>query len=111
MWESSIDVLGGPAAHRGLRSQRFVGRDVEFGTVEVRRSLFRRDGRFELLGAAYVDLGRVFEDVPFVPTVTVVKVGPGLGLGLRFKGKTVVHVYATHGPDGVVVSSRTGWTF
>jgi hypothetical protein len=40
-----------------------------------------------------------------------VKIGPGLGLGLRFKGKTIAHVYATHGPDGVVFTSRTGWTF
>ncbi len=110
-WEGSIDILGGPLSHRGLRSQRFVGRDVEFGTVELRRILFRRDGLVELLGAAYVDFGRVFEAEPFVPTATDVKIGPGLGLGLRFKGKTIAHVYATHGPDGVVFTSRTGWTF
>jgi hypothetical protein len=111
MWEGSIDVLGGPTTHRGLRSQRFVGRDVEFGTVELRRSLVRRAGRFELLAAAFVDFGRVFDGEPFVPTVTGLKVGPGLGLGLRLRGKTLTHVYVTHGPDGIVVTCRTGWSF
>lgn len=110
MWEGTIDVLGGPLSHRGLRSQRFVGRDVEFGTVELRRSVVRR-GLFELLGAAFVDFGRVFENEPFALTVSGLKFGPGLGLGVRFKGKSVVHVYAAHGPDGIVVSSRTGWVF
>jgi surface antigen Omp85-like protein len=111
MWGGSIDVLGGPVSHRGLRSQRFVGRDVEFGTVEVRRSVFRWGSRVEILGAAFVDFGRVFEGASFVPTVKHLKLGPGLGLGVRFKGKSLVHVYAAHGPDGIVVTSRTGWVF
>ncbi len=110
MWEGSVDVLGAPVSHRGLRSQRFVGRDVEFGTVELRRSMFRR-GRVELLSAAFVDFGRVFEGEPFVLTVKDLKLGPGLGLGVRFKGKSLVHVYAARGPDGVVVTSRSGWVF
>ena len=111
MWEGSIDVLGGPLSHRGLRSQRFVGRDVEFGTVELRRSVVRHGRLFELLAAAFVDFGRVFEDQAFALTVRDLKFGPGLGLGVRFKGKSLVHVYAAHGPDGIVVSSRTGWVF
>jgi surface antigen Omp85-like protein len=111
MWEGSIDVLGGPLSHRGLRSHRFVGRDVEFGTVELRRSVARRGTLFELLGAAFVDFGRVFENEPFALTVRDLKVGPGLGLGVRYKGRSLVHVYAAHGPDGIVVSSRTAWVF
>jgi len=46
-----------------------------------------------------------------VPTFNGLKLGPGLGLGLRVKGKPLVNVYAARGPDGVVVSSRTGWVF
>jgi hypothetical protein len=57
---------GAPVSHRGLRSQRFVGRDVDFGTVELRRSLFRGRNLVEILGAAFVDFGRVFETEPFV---------------------------------------------
>ncbi len=111
MWEGSLDVLGAPASHRGLRSQRFVGRGVEFGTVELRRSLFRTERLVELVCAAFLDFGRVFEGEPFVPTAKGLKLGPGLGLGVRLKGKSLVHVYAAHGPDGFVVSSRTGWVF
>ncbi|HEY6156003.1 MAG TPA: BamA/TamA family outer membrane protein [Gemmatimonadales bacterium] len=110
MWEGPIEVLGAPVSHRGLRSQRFVGRDVEFGTAEVRHRLFRR-GRIEFLGAAFVDVGRVFEGEPSALTLKGLKYGPGVGLGVRWKGKSVVHLFAAHGPDGVVFSSRTGWGF
>lgn len=110
MWEGPIEVLGAPVSHRGLRSQRFVGRDVEFGTAEVRHHLVRR-GRVEVLAAAFVDVGRVFEGEPSALTVNGLKYGPGVGLGVRWKGKSVVHIFAAHGPDGVVFSSRTGWGF
>ena len=111
VWEGSVNVLGAPVSHRGLRSQRFVGRGVEFGTVEIRRSLVRTARRIELVGAAFLDFGRVFEGEPLVPTFNGLKLGPGLGLGVRLRGKSLVHVYAARGPDGVVVSSRTGWVF
>ena len=111
VWEGSVNVLGAPVSHRGLRSQRFVGRGVEFGTVELRTSLVRTARRIELMGAAFLDFGRVFEGEPFVPTVNGLKLGPGVGLGVRVRGKPLVHVYAARGPDGVVVSSRSGWVF
>lgn len=111
VWEGWIDVLGGPVSHRGLRSQRFIGRDVEFGSIELRRSLFRRGQRVEFLGAAFVDFGRVFEAESFDLTARGLKLGPGVGLGVRFKGKSIVHLYVAYGPDGVVVTSRTGWVF
>ena len=111
MWEGPIDLLGGPTSHRGLRSQRFIGRDAEFGSVELRQSLLHLGARWELLGAAFVDVGRVFEDEPFALTTREQKVGPGLGLGVRRNGRPLINVSATHGPDGIVVTSRTGWAF
>ncbi|HET9707896.1 MAG TPA: BamA/TamA family outer membrane protein [Gemmatimonadales bacterium] len=111
MWEGSIDPLGGPTSHRGLRSQRFIGRDVEFGNVELRRWLFRLGAHLEILGAGFVDVGRVFENEPFVLTTQQLKFGPGLGLGVRRNGRPLVNVSVTKGPDGVVVTSRTGWAF
>jgi surface antigen Omp85-like protein len=111
MWEGSIDPLGGPTSHRGLRSQRFVGRDAEFGSVELRQSLVRLGAHLELLGAAFVDVGRVFEHEAFALTTQDLKVGPGLGLGVRRNGKPLVNVSVTEGLDGIVVTSRTGWAF
>jgi len=111
MWEGSIDLLGGPTSHRGLRSQRFIGRDVEFANVELRQSLFRVGAHLEVLGAGFVDVGRVFEDEPFALTTRQLKFGPGLGLGVRRNGKPLINVSVTKGPDGVVVTSRTGWAF
>jgi hypothetical protein len=111
MWEGSIDLLGGPTSHRGLRSQRFIGRDVEFGNVELRQFLFRVGGHLEVLGAGFVDVGRVFEDEPFALTTQQLKFGPGLGLGVRRNGKPLINLSVTKGPDGVVVTSRTGWAF
>lgn len=111
MWEGSINPLGGPTSHRGLRSQRFIGRDVEFGNVELRQWLFRLGAHLEVLGAGFVDVGRVFEDEPFTLTTQELKFGPGLGLGVRRNGKPLVNVSVTKGPDGIVVTSRTGWAF
>jgi len=111
MWEGSIDPLGGPTSHRGLRSQRFIGRDAEFGSVELRQSLFRLGAHLEFLGAAFVDMGRVFEDEAFALTARDLKVGPGLGLGVRRNGKPFINVSVTEGQDGIVVTSRTGWAF
>ena len=111
MWEGPIDLLGGPTSHRGLRSQRFIGRDAEFGSLELRRSLFRVGAQLEFLGAGFVDVGRVFEDEAFAFTTHELKFGPGLGLGVRRNGKPLINISVTKGPDGIVVTSRTGWAF
>jgi hypothetical protein len=83
---------------------------VHLGTkAEIGPGALRDQVRAVLADAA--PYGRVFEDEPFVPTLNGLKLGPGPGLGVRFRGKSLVHVYAARGPDGVVVSSRTGWVF
>jgi hypothetical protein len=53
----------------------------------------------------------VFEDEPFALTTQQLKFGPGLGLGVRRNGKPLINLSVTKGPDGVVVTSRTGWAF
>lgn len=83
---------------------------MEFGTVELRRGAFRR-GDLELVGAVFVDGGRVSEGETPIPTLRGLKIGSGLGLGARYKRNSLVFVYAAYGPDGIVVTSRAGWVF
>jgi outer membrane protein assembly factor BamA len=109
VWEGSMEVLGAPASHRGLRSQRFVGRHMMFGNAELRHRLLRWR-LLEVVGSAFVDVGRVFENESFALTVRHLKFGEGLGLGVR-KGKALILLHAARGPDGIVVSSRSGWMF
>ncbi|MFN2317414.1 MAG: hypothetical protein ABR551_07460 [Gemmatimonadales bacterium] len=120
-WEREISVLGGPGSHRALAIGRFVGHSVLFGSVELRQQIVDAGDWGGVYGLAFLDAGRVFEhdlilDAPqprqnFRLTTDGLKVGGGIGVGLRILRANVLSVTAARGPDGTKVMVGSGWSF
>lgn len=111
VWENELQALGGVYSNRGLDFQRFVGKDVLLGNLEVRHDLLNLNylGAFTLIG--FVDAGRVFEQTPFKLTTEDMKVGYGGGLALRLLSFTIWTFNFAGGPDGFKFSIGSGWMF
>lgn len=120
-WERDVPSLGGPGSHRALAIGRFAGHSVLFGSVELRQVIVDGGDFGGVYGVAFLDAGRVFEheeivDAPrprqdFRLTTDGLKVGGGIGLGLRILRANVLSVTAARGPDGTKVMVGSGWSF
>lgn len=120
-WERDIPSLGGPGSHRALAIGRFAGHSVLFGSAEVRTVILDAGDFGGIYGVAFVDAGRVFEydDIVDAPrprqslrlTTDGLKVGGGVGLGIRILRANVLSVSAARGPDGTKVMVGSGWSF
>lgn len=120
-WEHEVSVLGGPGSHRALAIGRFVGHSVLFGSLELRQQIVDAGDFGGVYGLAFVDAGRVFEsdlilDAPlprqnFRLTTDGLKVGGGIGVGLRILRANVLNVSVARGPDGTKGMVGSGWSF
>lgn len=120
-WEREVSVLGGPGSHRALAIGRFAGHSVLFGSLELRQQIVDAGDWGGVYGLAFVDAGRVFEydlimDAPlprqdFRLTTDGLKVGGGIGVGLRILRANVLSITAAKGPDGTKVMVGSGWGF
>lgn len=120
-WERDLSVLGGPGSHRSLAVGRFLGHDVLFGSLEVRQMIIDAGDFGGVYGLAFVDAGRVFDyDLvmdappprePFRLTTAGLKVGGGVGLGIRILRANIAAFSIATGPDGVKVMVGSGWSF
>jgi hypothetical protein len=120
-WERNVSSLGGPGSHRALPVGRLAGHSALFGSVELRQLIVDGGDFGGIYGLAFLDAGRVFEhdlimDAPpprqdFRLTTDGLKVGGGIGLGLRILRANVLSVTAARGPDGTKVMVGSGWMF
>jgi outer membrane protein assembly factor BamA len=110
-WESGVDALGGPYAHRSFTPGRVAGRGLLLGSFEVRHNLLDVGdyGAVTLIG--FVDGGRVFAEEDFSLTTTGWKVGGGGGVALRVLRTSLLVFNFAGGPAGFTFSMGTGWAF
>ncbi len=131
-WERDIPVLGGPGSHRAFAIGRYAGRGVLFSSLEVRQIILDAGDFGGVYWLGFLDVGRVFRNDPdpfgsaamvmesdiiitdperFRLTTEGLKVGGGIGLGLRILRANVLSVTAAKGPDGTKVMVGSGWSF
>lgn len=120
-WERDVPSLGGPGSHRALAIGRFAGHSVLFGSVELRQLIVDGGDFGGVYGLAFLDAGRVFEHEEIMDaalprenfrlTTDGLKVGGGIGLGLRILRANVLSITAARGPDGTKVMVGSGWSF
>ncbi|HEX5386532.1 MAG TPA: BamA/TamA family outer membrane protein [Gemmatimonadales bacterium] len=113
-WERPVGVLGGQFSLRAIESGRFAGKGVLLGNFEVRQEVksFGPEGALgALVLVGFVDAGRVFEDTDFRLTTDGVKVGGGLGAGVRFLRTMAFTLNLARGPDGTRFTFGYGWMF
>lgn len=111
IWEGQVRVLGGAESHRGMRDQRFVGRDQLFGNLTLHHDLFNAGGIAAAGLIAFVDVGRVFETETFSLTTEGMQVGGGGGLYFRLLQTGVYTFNFAKGPDGFVFTLGNSWMF
>ena len=109
-WESTLRVYGG-STNRALRSSRFGGEGVLFGSLDVRRELLLTRNALSVTAVAFVDAGRVFQDENVRLTTEDLAVAGGLGLAVRILRSTTVIGYVATGPDGVKLNIGAGWAY
>ncbi len=111
--ERAYEGLGGRTSHRGLRTDRLLGRDKLFGNLEVRYLMTGQPQVGTLTWLGFVDLGRVFQppEEDFRITVDGMHVGAGLGPILTIGRNGVIGWTFAVGPDGFIVQTLTSWTF
>lgn len=120
-WERELPVLGGPASHRAFPIGRYVGHSALFGSVELRQLIVDGGDFGGIYGLAFLDAGRVFEQEPVVDapaphepfrlTTRGLKVGGGIGVGLRILRANLLSITAARGPEGTRVMVGSGWAF
>lgn len=110
-WEQQIRSYGGVETNRGLVDQRYTGRDLLLGNLEVHRDLINAGLYGALSVHAFLDAGRVFETGGLSLSTDGMKVGGGLGAALRI-GRTAIYTFNFGtGPDGFVFTLGSGWMF
>lgn len=110
-WERDLQLLGGPGSHRAYPIGRFAGRGALFGSLELRQLIVDGGDFGGIYGLAFLDVGRVFEEEDLTLTTEGLKVGGGLGLGLKILRANVLSITAARGPEGTRVMVGSGWAF
>lgn len=103
--------LGGSSSHRGLRTNRFLGRHKLFANLDARYALLAIPTLYRLSWMGFLDVGRVFEQEDFRLTTDDLKVGGGTGLFFQLGRAAVLGMTVGLGPDGVDTQAHTRWTF
>lgn len=111
VWEGRVRVLGGAESHRGMRDQRFVGRDLLVGNIALHHDLFNAGGLMAGGVTAFADAGRVFEAEEFTLTTEGLHFGAGVGAYFRMMQTGVYTFNFASGPDGFVFTLGNGWMF
>jgi len=109
--DMAIDGLGGTATHRGLFSQRLLGRDKLWSNVDVQFTPFEVPTLARLAVIGFLDAARVFQAEDLRLTTEGLQVGGGLGLLLNFFRNAVLGLSVAQGPDGTVVHAHTRWAY
>jgi hypothetical protein len=111
--ERGYDGLGGRLSHRGIPTDRFLGRDKLFGNLEIRYQMTGQPEVGTLTWLAFLDAGRVFQppSEDFRLTLDGMHVGGGLGPILTIGRTGVLGWTFGVGPDGLIVQTLTSWTF
>ena len=110
-WETTQSILGGAATNRGLPYERYAGTGVLIGSAEIRHDILDAGDFGAITAIGFVDAGRVFEGEPFTFTTKGLKVGGGLGLGIRVLRSSIFTLNFAGGPEGFRFSTGTGWAF
>jgi outer membrane protein assembly factor BamA len=110
-WENTQSILGGAATNRGLAYERFAGSGVLIGSAEIRHNILDAGDFGAITAIGFVDAGRVFEGEPFKLTTDGLKVGGGLGLGIRVLRSSIFALNFAGGPEGFQFTIGTGWAF
>jgi outer membrane protein assembly factor BamA len=111
--EAQFNGLGGPASHRGLAADRFLGEDKLFGNLDIR---YRAVGERHLFTGnlvGFLDVGRVFQPGAddFSLTLQDMHVGGGFGMIITYSRTGVLGWTIGYGPDGPVFQTQVGWIF
>ncbi len=111
--ERQYEGLGGRLSHRGIPTDRFLGRDKLFGNLEIRYQMTGQPQVGTLTWLAFLDVGRVFQPPLDDLSITFdgMHVGGGAGPILTIGRNGILGWTFGLGPDGLVVQTLTSWTF
>jgi outer membrane protein assembly factor BamA len=108
---TAFTALGGYYTHRGLSNNRFAGPGKLLLSGEARYHLIRIPTLFELVGVAFVDAGRVFDEGTWSVTVNGLHWGGGAGIAVKFYRSTIFGVTFGASADGVTGDLGFGWSY
>jgi len=108
---TAFSALGGYYTHRGLRNNRYVGPGKLLLSGEARYDFVRIPSLFELVGVAFVDGGRVFDNADWDVTLRGVHWGGGAGIAIKFFRSTLFGVTFGVSADGFTGDLGFGWSY